>query len=164
MISSPVKVITAFLLGGGIIMLSGPLFAALTVNVTGAVVEGVCEINNGEEIRVDFGNNLQRSQIDGLNFMQTLEYSLNCEALTSNDLEMQFAGTAVSFNEAYLATDKTDLGIKLYMNGDAIPLNTWVPFSWPEIPLLQAAPVRNDVSEPETGAFSASATIKIQYQ
>lgn len=163
MISSPLKVMVALAIAG-CNMLSGTLHAALTVNITGAVVEGVCEINNGEEIRVDFANNLQRNQIDGLNFIRTLDYALSCEDLTSSDLEMQFEGTAASFNEAYLATDKSDLGIKLYINGDAMPLNTWVPFSWPEIPLLQAAPIKNEAAEPGTGTFSASATIKIQYQ
>ncbi|MFP2693927.1 fimbrial protein [Enterobacter ludwigii] len=139
-------------------------WSALTVNVTGVVVEGVCEINNGETIHVDFGSNLQARQIDGTNFMKAIEYTLACEDLISNDLEMQFEGTATSFSGDYLATDREGLGIKLYMNGESMPLNTWVPFTWPEVPVLQAAPVKSDSTEPETGVFSASATLKIQYQ
>lgn len=138
--------------------------AVLTVNVTGVIVEGVCEINNGETVHVNFGNNLQANQINGQNFMQTIEYALVCEDLISNDLEMQFEGTATEFSENYLATDREGLGIKLYMNGQEMPMNTWMPFSWPNVPVLQAAPVKDDNIEIETGVFNASATLKIQYQ
>lgn len=138
-------------------------WSSLTVNVTGVVVEGVCEINNGETIHVDFGNNLQPRLIDGENFMKAIEYSLTCEDLTSNDLEMEFEGIATSFSEDYLATDREGLGIKLYMNGESMPINTWMPFTWPEVPVLQAAPVKSEATEVETGVFSASATLKIQY-
>jgi type 1 fimbria pilin len=85
-------------------------WSALTVNVTGVVVEGVCEINNGETIHVDFGSNLQSRLINGENFMKTIDYSLVCEDLTSNDLEMEFEGTATSFSDDYLATDREGWG------------------------------------------------------
>ena len=150
--------------GASVLLLTPACFAALTVNVTGVIVEGVCEINNGETIHVDFGNNLQSKQIDGEHFMQNIDYSLTCEDLTSNDLEMQFEGTATSFSDDYLATDREGLGIKLYMNGESMPLNTWMPFTWPEVPVLQAAPMKDDATEVETGVFTASATLKIQYQ
>lgn len=150
--------------GASALFLAPVCFAALTVNVTGVIVEGVCEINNGETIHVDFGNNLQSKLIDGEHFMQNIDYSLTCEDLTSNDLEMQFEGTATSFSDDYLATDREGLGIKLYMNGESMPLNTWMPFTWPAVPVLQAAPMKEDATEVETGVFSASATLKIQYQ
>jgi P pilus assembly protein, pilin FimA len=138
--------------------------AALTVNVTGVVVEGQCEINGGEAINVDFGSNLQARQIDGTSFIKNIEYTVVCENLVSNDLEMQFEGTGASFGDTYLATDREGLGIKLYIDGEAMPLNTWVAFTWPTLPVLQAAPVKDETGEVETGTFSASATLKIQYQ
>lgn len=137
---------------------------ALTVNVTGVVIEGLCEINNGETVYVDFGSNLQSREINGENFKKNIEYSLVCEELVSNDLEMQFEGTSTSFSDDYLATDREGLGIRLYMNGESMPLNSWMPFTWPEVPVLQATPVKSDSIELETGVFSASATLKIQYQ
>jgi type 1 fimbria pilin len=140
------------------------LNASLVVNITGMVVEGGCKVNDSQYICVDFGRNLLASQIDGQHFMETLDYSLTCEDLTSNELELQFEGIAADFNDGYLATDKEGLGIKLHMNGEELPLNTWMPFSWPEVPVLQAVPVRNATTELDTGVFSASATIKIQYQ
>ena len=147
------------------LLLANPVaWSSLTVNVTGVVVEGVCEINNGETVHVDFGSNLQARQLDSENFMKTIDYSLVCEDLTSNDLEMQFEGAAASFSDDYLATDREGLGIKLYMNGESMPLNTWMPFTWPEVPVLQAAPIKDGASTVETGVFSASATLKIQYQ
>lgn len=139
-------------------------WSALTVNVTGTVVEGVCEINNGETVHVNFGNNLQAHQLDGENFMKTINYLLVCEDLTNNDLEMQFEGTAATFSDNYLATDREGLAIKLYMNGKDMPLNVWMPFTWPEVPVLQAAPITDNAFAVETGVFSASATLKIQYQ
>ncbi|HED3854283.1 fimbrial protein [Enterobacter soli] len=153
-----------FFLFIALILLTPVSWSALTVNVTGVVVEGVCEINNGETIHVDFGSNLQSRLINGENFMKTIDYSLVCEDLTSNDLEMEFEGTATSFSDDYLATDREGLGIKLYMNGESMPMNTWMPFTWPEVPVLQAAPIKDDAAEVETGVFSASATLKIQYQ
>jgi type 1 fimbria pilin len=148
----------------GLLLVMPAAWSALTVNVTGVVVEGVCEINNGETVHVDFGSNLQARQLDGESFMKTIDYSLACEDLTSNNLEMQFEGTATSFSDDYLATDREGLGIKLYMNGKSMPLNIWMPFTWPEVPVLRAAPIKNNSSEVETGVFSASATLKIQYQ
>lgn len=153
-----------FFLFIALILLTPVSWSALTVNVTGVVVEGVCEINNGETIHVDFGSNLQSRLINGEKFMKTIDYSLVCEDLTSNDLEMEFEGTATSFSDDYLATDREGLGIKLYMNGESMPMNTWMPFTWPEVPVLQAAPIKDDAAEVETGVFSASATLKIQYQ
>ncbi|NIF36954.1 fimbrial protein [Enterobacter sp. Tr-810] len=153
-----------FFLFIALILLTPVSWSALTVNVTGVVVEGVCEINNGETIYVDFGSNLQSRLINGENFMKTIDYSLVCEDLTSNDLEMEFEGTATSFSDDYLATDREGMGIKLYMNGESMPMNTWMPFTWPEVPVLQAAPIKDDAAEVETGVFSASATLKIQYQ
>ncbi|MGP6457482.1 fimbrial protein [Enterobacter ludwigii] len=151
---------------GSLISLSliHPVYASLTVNVTGVIVEGVCEVNNGETLNVDFGNSLRSSEIDGENFLKSIDYTLACEDLASNDLEMQFEGNATSFSDNYLATDKEGLGIKIYINGEVMPLNTWTPFTWPDLPALQAAPVKDDSSEIETGVFSASATLKIQYQ
>jgi type 1 fimbria pilin len=150
------------LVGNG--LWSSTLSASLTINVTGVVVEGQCEVNGGETIYVDFGRNLQSQLINGERFMQTINYSLACEDLTSNDLEMQFEGTAASFSDDYLATDRDGLGIKIYIDGAVMPLNQWMPFTWPAIPVLQAAPIKMDGTEVETGIFSASATMKIQYQ
>lgn len=152
------------LLGTFAILQAPACDAALTVNVTGVIVEGICEINNGDTIHVDFGNNIQSKLIDGEHFMQNIDYSLSCEDLISNDLEMQFEGTAVSYNDDYLATDREGLSIKLYMNGKLLPLNTWMPFTWPEVPVLQAVPMKDDATEVENGVFIASATLKIQYQ
>ena len=138
--------------------------AALTVNVTGVVVEGACYVNDGNAINVDFGSNLQARLIDGAEFMQNIEYTVSCEGLDSNDLEMQFEGTGASFDDSYLTTDREGLGIKLYIDGEAMPLNTWFTFTLPALPVLQAAPVKDDSGDIETGTFSASGTLKIQYQ
>jgi hypothetical protein len=137
---------------------------AVTLNVTGVVVEGACYVNDGNTINVDFGNNLQARQIDGSEFMQNIEYTVSCEGLDSNDLEIQFEGTGASFDDGYLATDREGLGIKLYIDGEAMPLNTWFSFTLPTFPVLQAAPVKDDSGDIETGTFSASGTLKIQYQ
>ena len=50
-----------------LLLASPAAWSSLTVNVTGVVVEGVCEINNGETVHVDFGSNLQARQLDGEN-------------------------------------------------------------------------------------------------
>lgn len=138
--------------------------AAIKVNVTGSVVEGGCKINNGEPIRVEFGNNLQARQLDGVYLLKTIDYTLNCDLESAYNLEIQFNGTASDFNDSYLATDRQGLGIKLYIDGKPMPLNQWMPFTLPHIPVIQAAPVKSNNRDVETGIFNASATLKVQYQ
>jgi len=158
------KLLNRLISAAVLLLLSSSAWPAMTINVIGIVMEGSCDVNKGETINVDFGNNLQARLLDGNNFLKTIDYSLNCEELSSNALTMQLDGTETSFNENYLATDKKGLGIKLYMNGRSMPVNTWIPFPWPDVPVLQAAPIVNDITEVDTGVFTASATLKIQYE
>ena len=72
------------LLIGAIFLLQLPVTrSALTVNVTGVVVEGVCEINNGETVHVDFGSNLQANQI-----MRGVQLGLKDQVLNSRSIWM----------------------------------------------------------------------------
>lgn len=140
--------------------------AATTVTVKVTVVEAPpCVINNNQTIEVNFGN-VMTSRIDGSNYEQTLYYTLSCTGNASNALKMQIVGTQAGsgFTGNVLQTDAAGLGIALRNGGSAMALNSWTNFTYPTLPVLTAVPVRAAGAGLSGGDFSASATMRVEYQ
>ncbi|AZC90138.1 fimbrial protein [Pseudomonas carnis] len=152
---------------GGVWLLSSALaeaqtVATTTINVTVTVIGPTCVINNGRPIEVDFGNSVMTTRVDGKNYMKTVDYTLDCDSVGSNAMRMQIQGAASSNNG--LSTNKSDLAIAFLNNGVPLPMNTWINFTWPNKPNLQAVPVRSGSQMLTGGEFSAAATMMVDYQ
>ncbi|RDL18795.1 fimbrial protein [Serratia fonticola] len=154
--------------------LAGVLFSALLttvpvsampVNIRGTVIlPPPCTINNNQTIWVDFGDEVMTTRIDGVNYKQTISYSLSCDIQKSNDLKMRIQGGPAGFGTGLLGTNKGDLGIALYYGTQRLNINTWFNYTYPNQPVLYAVPVKRSGATLTGGEFTASATLLIDYQ
>lgn len=139
--------------------------ADTTINITGTVIAPLsCVINGNQAIMVDFGNDLVTTRVDGSNYIKTVDYSLTCKNNTSNAIKMKIEGAATAFNNSALQTNQADLGIALRANGQPLPINSWLNFTYPNKPVLQAVPVKRAGGTLRTGDFSVAATLMVDYQ
>lgn len=123
-----------------------------------------CVINGGSTLNVPFGNDLLTSRVDGVNYRRGVPYTVICDSPFSNALTLELKGTGAAFDSRVLATRKADLGVKLFVNGADWPLNTRVNFTHPNLPVVQAVPVKRVGSKLTGGAFDATATLVVDYQ
>lgn len=139
--------------------------ANTTINISGTVIAPLsCVINDNQMIEVDFGNDLVTSLVDGSRYVKTLAYTLTCKNNSSNAIKMKFQGAATAFNRSALQTEQADLGIELRANGQPMPINSWLNFTYPNKPVLQAVPVKRAGGVLQAGDFSAGATLMVAYQ
>lgn len=137
--------------------------ALVTIKVT-VVAPPPCTINGDQVINVDFGSDVVTSRVDGVNYLKTVDYSLECKNHTRNAMKMKLQGHATAFDRSALQTNMTDLGIALKANGSALTVNDWINFTYPEKPSLQAVPVKMAGVTLAGGDFSAGATLMVNYQ
>lgn len=149
-----------------LVLLYAPLVqaASTTIKVTVTIVAPPpCVINNNNLIEVNFGNDVMTSRIDGNYKKQPVVYSVECKNAPNNAMKLQVQGTA-GFDSEVLKTNKDGLGVALLRNGNRQPINTWINFTYPNLPTLEAVPVKQAGATLSGGAFSAGATMKVEYQ
>ncbi|MEL5596586.1 fimbrial protein [Serratia ureilytica] len=146
---------------GGIFCASLPVYA-VEVGFKGQLVESIpCEVNSGDLIKVDFDHVIIRG-IDGNQYRKPVPYNITCSGLGSVRLSVQ--GTAISFDDAAVVTDKSGLGIRVEQNGIPMRLNQPIPVDLANPPALTVVPVADPASLPVAGAFVALATLLADYQ
>lgn len=147
------------------VLLTSASVSAMPVNIRGTIIlPPPCTINNNQTIRVDFGDEVMTTRIDGVNYKQAIAYSLNCEIQKSNNLKMSIQGGTAGFGTGLLSTNKSDLGIALYYGTQQLNINTWFNYTYPNQPVLYAVPVKRSGATLTGGEFTASATLLIDYQ
>ncbi|MEZ3417496.1 fimbrial protein [Pantoea dispersa] len=125
-----------------------------------------CEVNGAKPIDVDFGSQVVTTEVDGVNYIKPVTFTLDCKNNPKNTMRMQFSGTAPSWDTKVLTTNNTNLGIKLLQgsgSGTQLSLNTWLSFTYPTLPVLQAVPVKKTGSTLTAGAFNGTATLKVEF-
>lgn len=126
-----------------------------------------CILNSGSQQTVNFGDVLL-PRLDGVNYKQVVPLRLSCTNLPSNTLKMSIIGDPTTFNSnGGLKTSNNKLGIVFYVNNEKKTINTPISFSYTNVPKLEAAPLRNvgaTYSSTDGGKFSATATLKVDYQ
>ncbi|MGQ1888420.1 fimbrial protein [Serratia marcescens] len=136
--------------------------ASITVKVT-VVMPPPCVINDNRVIAVEFGDVLT-TRVDGENYRKPVAYTLDCKGGSSNAIKLQVKGNGASFDGTVLRSDKVGLGIKLLQGENKLPINTWLNFTYPNQPELWAVPVKQNGMDLAGGKFTASATMKVDYQ
>ena len=138
-----------------------------TLTITGNIVEPECEINDNQQIVVNFGEVLT-TRIDGANYETPIVYTLKCTNLLRNTLKINLKGNGASFNGQLFTTDVTGLGIKVYdaSKTTIAPNSGVVSFTYAEnkAPALYAVPVMQTNASLPDGAFNGSATMVFSYQ
>ncbi|HIE1061104.1 TPA: fimbrial protein [Serratia marcescens] len=124
-----------------------------------------CSVNNDRAIEVDFGD-VMTTRIDGTAYQMPVAYTLSCTAGVPNTMKLQVQGTGASFDSKVLKTNKTGLGVKLQQgtNKSALAINTWLNFTYPNKPALWAVPVKQSGATLNGGEFTATATLRVDYQ
>ncbi|ELY2670854.1 fimbrial protein [Cronobacter sakazakii] len=136
----------------------------ITVSVTISIEP--CEINHNQDIDVDFGDNVITTEVAQGIYEKAIDYTLDCgNAIPGKMLKMRLVGNGASFDSDVLKTSVDALGVKFKNNGVDYPLNSDVNFiSQENKPALTAMLVKKNGTRLPTGAFSAGATMMVDYQ
>jgi type 1 fimbria pilin len=147
------------------LLLANPQALAITtvtVKLT-VVAPAPCVINGDQPIEVNF-DEVVTTQVDGYNYLREVPYRVQCTGATSNGMVMRIQGTGAGFGTNVLGTNQANLGIALLNNGQPQPLDSDIKFTYPSLPELKAVPVKFPGSTLKAGAFSAGATMTVNYQ
>lgn len=138
--------------------------AQITVNVT--ILAAPCEINNNQNINVDFGDEVAVTDVALGLIAKDISYTLDCRnANTAKTLKMMIRGAGADFDANVLQTSVTDLGVKIEADGVDFPLNSDLALASSDAkPALKAVLVQKPGARLQTGAFTAGATMMVDYQ
>ena len=128
-----------------------------------AVEPASCYLNEGNNVEVDFGDAVDIARIDGVNYKTELAYHFRCERVGKNVMTLEISGTEADFGEGMLSA-KSGLGLRI-LNGDIQqPINTPFAIDGNSPPALMVVPVKDPGASLTSGAFEATATIKVIYE
>ncbi|MFV8797872.1 fimbrial protein [Yersinia enterocolitica] len=149
-----------------VILVSRTVSAATNLAFGGTLIEPPsCEVNSGELIDVDFGGRLGIKKIDGIQYLQKVDYSIKCEPGAKGwAMELILSGEPTPYDMAAIQTDNPDLGIKFLINGEVFTLGKPVSVNPADLPILEVVPVKTPGSTLVEGAFGATATLQAVYQ
>lgn len=124
-----------------------------------------CTINSGNDITVNFGLKVGVRKVDGVNYMQDINYDLVCEPNTHSwVLKLKLTGNSTTFDNAAVQTNISDLGIKILRDGQPFVLGSELIITSASKPLLQAVPVQKPGVLLTDGPFEAAVTLQADYQ
>jgi len=156
---------------GALLFITGTAYAVpqTSTNITysGTLLDAPpCTLNGGEPVEIDFGE-VGVNKVDGQNYAQTFTVVYECEG-TTTDMVLRYLGVVTSFDAAAVQSNIPEFGIRLQHQKDG----TITPFevgSTLAIPSYQgssqfiAAPVKNAGVELQEGAFTAAASLQLEY-
>ncbi|OAT24996.1 MrfF family protein [Proteus myxofaciens ATCC 19692] len=134
------------------------------VNITGNVVAPPpCVINKGQMVEVNFGDILS-TKIDGVNYKKPINYNAECKNMPVNALKISVVGNGSGFDTNALTTNIAGLGVRLLYQSKALNLGQEINFTYPDFPVLEAIPVKDNSTTLTGGDFAATATLRMEYQ
>lgn len=125
-----------------------------------------CIVSDDKVINVSF-DTVGVKKVDGVNYKRTIPYTVDCKGEPDNTaMNMTIVGTAESFDNAAVTTDAPGLGIQIQADGLPMKLNTPRATTLGALSslTLSAVPVKDPAIELTAQAFSATATLKVDYQ
>ncbi len=134
----------------------------------GSLIEDVpCVINDGQAVEIDFGD-VGINKVDGENYAQTFTLNYACKG-TSTDKVLRYIGEATAFDTAAVQSTIPDFGIRLehkqdqvgskaFEVGSTLPITSYVGRS-----IFIATPVKKVGTELQEGAFTAAATLQLEF-
>ena len=158
------RLISLFLLGMAV-SVSNRCFADANISFRGSLVEGVpCVVNGGENIIVNFGDEVMTTRIEdgsvGGIYSKSFVLSNDCPA--GESVRYQIKATAASADNKVLIGDRTGLGFTFW-SGEYLTVNTWLPTRGGES-YIYVTPTRLNGAVISGGTFNTHATILVEYQ
>ena len=146
--------------------LSVPGMAADNMKFSGTLIEPPpCTINNDGQVDVDFGRRVGVKKVDGVNYLQVMNYRIKCDpSVSARDMTLEIIGTPADYDAAAVSSNVTDLAIQIKQNGVPFELNKPIPISLTTPPILSAVPVKRIGATLVEGPFEATATLRAVYQ
>ena len=140
---------------------------AFFVSVKLTVVAEPCEINGNQPITVKF-DDVMTSKVGDDEYRRPVKYTLECPPGAPTAMKLQIVGDGASFDPTVLQTNPAGmsevLGIELRQGSSKLAIKKWLPFTYPNNPELWAVPVKKSGATLKGGEFSATATMKVDYQ
>lgn len=140
---------------------------SVTYNFKGHfLVLPTCIISDDKVLDIAF-NTVGVKKVDGVNYKQTIPYTVECKGEPdTTPLNLTVTGTAESFDEAAVTTNASGLGIQIQADGVPLKLNTARATTLGALSslVLTAVPVKDPATELTAQIFSATATLKVDYQ
>ncbi|HDL7749478.1 TPA: fimbrial protein [Yersinia enterocolitica] len=150
------------------VLFSGNVLAAGEMTFKGTLIEPpTCTINGDKPINVDFGKEVMTSRVDGKLYSKPVEHGLKCEGLKIPGMKLQIEGVPASFDTKSLKTSNANLAVQISADAKQLDVNTWLKFTHgetPKIPKLTVVLVKNKEGTLKGGDFTASATMKVDYE
>lgn len=150
--------------------------ADVDVTFHGTLVETApCTVNNGEQIVVNFGDNVQTTRIAQKSelpemlyvaqYSQIFSINVTCADGAGSYLPTLFKikGEQSPFDSTGLAGDREGFWFAFGFGASRLPVNSWVSISGNSLNFA-VAPVRKDNYVPDGGAFSTLASLIVDYQ
>lgn len=160
----PLRALSSVLGGLMLCLASAQASNQLPLTIKGIVMVGPgCLVNSNTAIDVNFGSALQTTSIDGNNYATPVPFSLSCTGNPAS-LRLRFQGAVSGFEPDVLATNFTDLGIKLLKpDNSTLALGEWFTFSYSATPpAIKAVPVKRLGATLPGGVFNGSATLLVE--
>lgn len=135
-------------------------FSGVLIQAPSCTIEG-----NSTPILVLFGNDVISTQVNGRNYMQNIDYKLNCSSNSAAGMRFQIKGQAMQHAGRWvLDAGNNGLGIALYRDSVQMNPNQWYSFTFPRLPQLTAAPIKRDNANLSLGSFGVTSTLIVEYQ
>lgn len=144
----------------------GPVQPRGTANLSfhGILKQYPCHISNDETIEIHFGK-VGIKKVDGKNYTQNIPYTVSCEGEDpAANLMLSIVGQAAVFDNTVVQSSVADLGIKVYQDGQEMKINTPVAINLNAPPVLNVVPVQKNGATLAAQEFTATATLKVEYQ
>lgn len=125
-----------------------------------------CKVNEGQNIDIDFGD-VGINKIDGNNYRKGLNYTITCDPSSGSwNMYLMMTGVPVNFDSdgATINSNINGLGVKIWIGNNPFTLNTLIPVSPTNLPVLEAVPIKDTAATLNEGAFQAVATLVAIYQ
>ncbi|HEJ7990412.1 TPA: fimbrial protein [Serratia liquefaciens] len=146
--------------------LTSQAMAADNMRFSGTLIEPPpCSINDGGKVDVDFGNRVGVTKVDGVNYLQPVNYRVTCGPSAEGwGMTLEVVGTPADYDESAIKSNMDDLAVRLLQNGKRFTLNSPIPIKLNALPTLEAVPVKRPGTTLKEGAFEATATLLAVYQ
>lgn len=135
------------------------------INISGTVIATAsCTFGSDKTIQIEF-DDVYINKISGDFYKKPVDYTLSCEGdADGKTIQMQWVGTAASFDSSLLTTDVSGLGIKLLQNNSQVNPNARFTIDGASPPALDVVLVKQSGASFSNGQeFNASATLKVDY-
>ena len=134
----------------------------------GTLVEPpACTISEGGPVYINFGDVRIKKVVDG-NYRKSVPLTLKCEdSSLAWQLKLSVRGNPAGFdvdNATVVTSEQANLGIKIYQNGQPFKLGEAINVNSLTLPDIEALLVQRDGVDLTEGPFTATATLRAEYQ